>query len=847
MSWYIAFIVLRVLVTVFFLLTSTYSVLNYTPFVFYQFLRPRVFGWVNQFVAWHHVWYCVAYLLSVVTLLPTLRRATPGDRTKLRARRLALAYVVVFGLVAEWLVVTPYLPKLWNDGRSLVAAIVSFVPLLWLAAIDHLATPSFDRPDGADGQAEDVAGGTVTDQRRLLAACLVTASYLWIVHLLHASLRASAEPGTPGWVTSLWALALNFTAALVGYAVLNAMIALAAATRAPRAWEYALSVVLAAAATTAVLLAIVFPNIAFGAYAPIAVALVAGPTLALVWSGVALRHPASSRTGSLTGLDRLIAPLVPPGAPSVLHYVGVIATPGVSLLLLGAVERTDWNFLIQKLLVLVEWAFVFGFALAVCRRMARAPWSAIRAAVPPCLAVASLVVLARASQSPPGRTGDPRMEVEVVLDRYAAADLSFKLLYDGLIRHPGRDAQFYRYLQVNTNVGRDRPLIPPDVHFSENLRQSSGPRPHIFLFVLDSFRRDYMSPFNPAVTFTPQIAQFASESFAFQNAFSHYGGTSLAVPSIWEGGLVIHRTSMPEFVRSNALEKLVDAEGYRWFMSLDSVMAPLLAPHPDLVELDHDRRVMDFDMCHTLEDLEDKLDRQDDARPAFAFSLPQNLHISIRQHARVPPGEHYPGFFEPYAAEVHRIDSCFGEFVQYLKRHRLYDQSIVILTTDHGDSLGEAGNWGHGVTIHPEVVRIPLIIHIPERLKATVTTDLTRIAFSTDIVPSLYQLLGHSPRDLGASFGAPLFVPRATELRPRRRESFLVVSSYAATYGLLRRNGRSLYISDLVNGREYAYDLTPQPIGVRTQVTSDMRSINQRLIREQIAGLAALYHFNPEQ
>ena len=36
-------------------------------------------------------------------------------------------------------------------------------------------------------------------------------------------------------------------------------------------------------------------------------------------------------------------------------------------------------------------------------------------------------------------------------------------------------------------------------------------------------------------------------------------------------------------------------------------------------------------------------------------------------------------------------------------------------------------------------------------------------------------------------------------------------------------------------------------LGVRTQVTSDMRGINQRLIREQIAGLAALYHFNPEQ
>jgi hypothetical protein len=55
---------------------------------------------------------------------------------------------------------------------------------------------------------------------------------------------------------------------------------------------------------------------------------------------------------------------------------------------------------------------------------------------------------------------------------------------------------------------------------------------------------------------------------------------------------------MPDFPRSNALERLLETDGYQWFMSLDSVMAPLLAPHPS-VELDRGRRVMDFDICHT--------------------------------------------------------------------------------------------------------------------------------------------------------------------------------------------------------------------------------------------------------
>ena len=108
MIWYVVFALLRLLITVFFFLTATYSILNYSPFVFNQFIRPRIFGWVNEFVAWHHLWYLGAYLLCVITLIPDLRR---GPRSSglaeagphVLARRLAIAFVVVFGLVAEWL------------------------------------------------------------------------------------------------------------------------------------------------------------------------------------------------------------------------------------------------------------------------------------------------------------------------------------------------------------------------------------------------------------------------------------------------------------------------------------------------------------------------------------------------------------------------------------------------------------------------------------------------------------------------------------------------------------------------------------------------------------------------
>jgi hypothetical protein len=850
MAWYVVFVVLRLLVTLFFVVTSAYSVLNYTPFVFNQFLRVRMFGSINEFVASHHLWYCAAYFASVVTLIPDLKRPRVGDRIAVLARRLALAYVVVFGIVAEWLVVTPYLPTLWNDRRSFIAALLSFVPILWLALIDHVACRPgtagewLVRRNAGNGQDDAAAGASsISDQRRLLVACLTTAGYLWVAHLIRAFVRLGAGPGTAAWILNAsWGLCVSLTAMLVLYAVLQGAAALAKASNAPRLVEYTLAMLLAAAVICLVLLGVVFPSIAFGTFEPPAVALTAGIALAAAWSGAALSRPRSRRFDA-GGLDVLIAPVVP--RTSWVSAAFVLFVPLVVAALLQRIERLDWNFLMQQTAIVLEWVLVFGLVFGMAHRLRPVAWSRLRASVPPVMMALVLATLGWASVRIPAWTGNLRFQPEVQLDAYAGADPSFKLFSDVLVRHPGRDPKFRGYLQSNTSVSTKVELSAPDAPYDLHVTRSAGRPPHIFLFVLDSLRRDYLSPFNPEVTFTPSMDEFARESFAFQNAFTRYGGTSLSVPSIWAGGLIVHRTWLPDFARSNALEKLVDADGYRWFMSIDSVMAPLLSRHADSVELDRGRHVMDFDVCRTLTELQSQIDRERDGRPAFAYSLPQNLHISITQHARVPDGEHYPGFFEPYAAEVHRIDGCFGRFVSFLKQERMYDDSIIVLTTDHGDSLGEEGRWGHGVTLFPEIVRIPLIIHLPERLKAMMTTDLARISFSTDIAPTLYGLLGHPVSDRGAIFGSPLFVSRELAPSTRGHDSFVVISSYGPTYGLLRHNGRNLYIVDVVNGREYAFDLTSGPLGIRVPVTDDIRRVNQPTIREQVRAIADLYRYQP--
>jgi arylsulfatase A-like enzyme len=168
-------------------------------------------------------------------------------------------------------------------------------------------------------------------------------------------------------------------------------------------------------------------------------------------------------------------------------------------------------------------------------------------------------------------------------------------------------------------------------------------------------------------------------------------------------------------------------------------------------------------LCRTLPELERDLAAGPITSPVFALTRPLDLHIGNIASATVPPGESYPDFYGPYAARVHRMDTCVGDFIESLKRLGLYDHSIIVLTSDHGDSLGEGQRWGHGVAIFPEVIRVPLIVHLPPALRSRFSTDLTRLAFSTDLTPTLYALLGAPPaptasrgvRDLLK--GSPLF------------------------------------------------------------------------------------------
>lgn len=95
-----------------------------------------------------------------------------------------------------------------------------------------------------------------------------------------------------------------------------------------------------------------------------------------------------------------------------------------------------------------------------------------------------------------------------------------------------------------------------------------------------------------------------------------------------------------------------------------------------------------------------------------------------------------------YDAEIAYTDSKIGEVVDILKRNNAYDETMIILTSDHGEHFGEHGLWSHTASLYNEVLHVPLIIKYPQVAEyAKEVKDCTQLV---DIFPTVMEVAGIS-------------------------------------------------------------------------------------------------------
>jgi hypothetical protein len=135
------------------------------------------------------------------------------------------------------------------------------------------------------------------------------------------------------------------------------------------------------------------------------------------------------------------------------------------------------------------------------------------------------------------------------------------------------------------------------------------------------------------------------------------------------------------------------------------------------------------------------------------------------------------------------------------------------------------------------------MFHLPSALRRRLVMDTQAPAFSTDITPTLYYLLGHKPLKKNPLFGRPLFANSLEELRAYESDHYMVASSYSPIYGILDSRGESLYLADALNRENHLFDLVHDPSGRENLITFDAEKKNESLIRNDVDAIARFFHF----
>jgi arylsulfatase A-like enzyme len=92
-----------------------------------------------------------------------------------------------------------------------------------------------------------------------------------------------------------------------------------------------------------------------------------------------------------------------------------------------------------------------------------------------------------------------------------------------------------------------------------------------------------------------------------------------------------------------------------------------------------------------------------------------------------------------YDSNVSYQDDLVGQLIEKLKTWGIYDQTMIIITADHGDEQWEDGRVGHGGSERETLLHVPLLIHYPPLFPAGKVTEGTE---GIDIVPTLADALG---------------------------------------------------------------------------------------------------------
>jgi arylsulfatase A-like enzyme len=355
---------------------------------------------------------------------------------------------------------------------------------------------------------------------------------------------------------------------------------------------------------------------------------------------------------------------------------------------------------------------------------------------------------------------------------------------------------------------------------------ATSPRPSVLIYLVDTLRVDHLGVYGYRRPTSINIDAFARDSVVFTRAIAQSGWTKTSIASILTGLVPFHHgtldadDALPPSIPT--LPTMLGAAGYSRFAAVangsvgpEFGFARGFEPFVNLAggsteEAGAVARVV-------VESFQAWLDKRPRNKPFFAYVHTIDPHASYSApqpyarefSSRLKTALDRPGqaaiatllkarpeltvedvradLMARYDAEIVYNDAMFGRAIADLKRRGLYDSTLIIFTSDHGEEFLDHGYWEHGHSVYPEILHVPLIVKFPHNRNAGTVVD-TNVQH-VDLVPTILE----AARAGGAwkLDGMPLMdVPAAAE-RPivsyLRLNEFEIMSAVYGDYQYILR------------------------------------------------------------
>jgi arylsulfatase A-like enzyme/Tfp pilus assembly protein PilF len=330
--------------------------------------------------------------------------------------------------------------------------------------------------------------------------------------------------------------------------------------------------------------------------------------------------------------------------------------------------------------------------------------------------------------------------------------------------------------------------------FLGSCRQNKPPRPNILIITVDTLRADRVGCYGYAGGLTPNVDALAKDGVVFERGVAQVPLTWPSHAAIFTGTYPFHNgvqdfTGQPLSDRFRTLAESLKANGYatgavvssfvldrswglaRGFESYDDAFAgqEFLQKNLGLVE-----RRAEESVNHAVGWLEAHSNQ-----PFFLW-----LHL-YDPHSPYNPPEPFRSQYakQLYEGEIAYADSQLGRLFAWLKQapNGLYDNTLIVFLSDHGESLGEHGEREHGFFVYDSTVRVPLILKPPK--SAGLAAQRVPDAVETiQVGPTVLELAGVQD-PIQKQFQAASLVPLVNgkphgPVRPAYSETFYPANSF---------------------------------------------------------------------